>query len=70
MDCPGVNPLLESAQRCSSPLFSSVRPTVGKPASHNKSVAASAHFVRSREHGAGAPRRQLLNVMGNRREQT
>jgi len=31
------------------------------PSLHNK-VAASAHFVCSREHGAGAPRRRLLNV--------
>jgi hypothetical protein len=39
-----------------------VRPIGEKPASSNKSVAAFAHSVRSSEHGAGAPRRQRLNV--------
>ena len=32
----------------------------GCATSYNKQVAAFAHFVRSREHGAGAPRRQPL----------
>jgi len=35
----------------------------GARASDNKRVAACARSARSGEHGAGAPRRQLLNVM-------
>ena len=40
-----------------------VRPVAEQPTSHNKKVAACAHFVRSGEHGAGAPRRQPPNVI-------
>ena len=41
------------------------RVTTRVPASDNKRVAAYARFARSGEHGAGAPRRQLLNVIGH-----
>jgi hypothetical protein len=43
--------------------------TIRVPASDNKRVAAYARFARSGEHGAGAPRRQRLNVFRHRREQ-
>jgi hypothetical protein len=42
---------------------------IGEATPDNKSVAAFARRARSREHGAGAPRRQRLNVKRHEWEQ-